>query len=55
MTQRFGKWPNIWEMAQIYGARHQYVANDLSILNMVSMCGKRLKYLRKGYTMLEMT
>ena len=37
-------------MAQIYGARlkylrdrHKNVANDLNILNMASMCGKRLK------------
>ena len=31
-----------------------YVANDLNILNMASMCRKRLKYLRNGFTMLEM-
>ena len=49
-------------MAQIYDARlkyfqvrHKYVANDLNILNMASMCGGRLKYLRNGYSMLEMT
>ena len=35
--------------------RHKYVPNDLNILNMTSMCGKRFKYLRNGFTMLEMT
>ena len=34
MTQRFENGQNIWEMAQIHGAR--------------------LKYLRNGFTMLEM-
>ena len=33
----------------------QYVANDLNILNMASMRGKRLKYLRNHINMLEMT
>ena len=32
-----------------------YVANDLNILNMASMCGKLRKYLRNGFAMLEMT
>ena len=32
-----------------------YVASDLSISNMASMCGIRLKYLRNSFTMLEMT
>ena len=49
----------IWEMAKIFGkvfeVRHRYVANDLNILNMASIRGKRLKYLRKNFTMLEMT
>ena len=35
--------------------RHRYVANDLNILNMASMCFGRLKYLRNLFTMLEMT
>ena len=35
--------------------RHKYVANDFNILNMASMCGGRIKYLRNGSTMLEMT
>ena len=59
LTQRF------WEMAKIFGkwlrytakvfqVRHKYVANDLNILNMASMCGGLLKYLRNGFTMLEM-
>ena len=41
--------------AKVFQVRHQYVANDLNILNMASMCGGRLKYLRNGFTMLEMT
>ena len=32
-----------------------YVASDLNILNMALMCAKRLKNLRNGFTMLEMT
>ena len=32
-----------------------YVANDLHILNMASMSGNPLKYLRNPFTMLEMT
>ena len=32
-----------------------YVASDFNTLNMASMCGKRLKYLRNGCTVLEMT
>ena len=35
--------------------RHRYVANDLNILNINSMRGNQLKYLRHGFTMLEMT
>ena len=49
-------------MAQIYEervkyfkVRHKYVAKDLNILNMASMCSGRLKYLINGFTMLEMT
>ena len=49
-------------MAQIYEVRamyfkvfHKYVANDLNILNMALMCGGWLKYLIKGFNMLEMT
>ena len=30
--------------------RHKYVANDLNFLNMASMCGGRLKYLRNSFT-----
>ena len=32
-----------------------YVANDLNILHMASMCGKLLQYLRNPFTMLAMT
>ena len=62
MTQRFGKQLkylgnclDIWGTAKVFEVRHKYVANDLNILNISSMCGGRLKYLRKGFTMLEMT
>ena len=47
-------------MAQIYGSRLKYLkygistSKDLNILNMPWMCGKRIKYLRKGFTMLKM-
>ena len=44
----------------MYGARlkylrYKYAPNDIHILNMASMCGKRLKYLRNGFTIMEMT
>ena len=39
----------------MFEGQHWYVANDLNILNMAAMCGKRLKYLRNGFPMLEMT
>ena len=62
MTQRFGKWLkylgngiDIWATAQVFEVFHKYGANDLNILTMASMCGKRLKYLRNGFTILEMT
>ena len=61
MTQRFGKQQkylgnglDIWGTAQVFEVRHQYVEKDLNILNMPWMCGKRIKYLRKGFTMLKM-
>ena len=31
-----------------------HVANDLNILNMASICGRRFKYLRNPFTMSEM-
>ena len=39
----------------MFEERHRYVANDLNILNMASMRGKRLKYLRNHFTMFKMT
>ena len=58
----FGKWLKYLEngldiprTAKIFQVRHKYVANDLNLFNMASMCGGRLKYLRNGFTMLEMT
>ena len=32
-----------------------HVASDLNILNRASISGKRLKYVRNGFTLLEMT
>ena len=37
-----------------YGIRHKYVAKDLNILYMPSMCGKRLKYVGNDVYMWEM-
>ena len=61
MTQRFGKWPkylgngfDTWDTALVFQKRLYYVAKDLNILNMPWMCGKRIKYLRNGFTMLKM-
>ena len=61
MTQRFGKQlkylGNGLDMrgtAYVFEVRHKYVAKDLNILNMPWMCFKRIKYLRKGFTMLKM-
>ena len=61
MTQRFGKQLKYfgngldkWGTAQVFEVRHKYVAKDLNILNMPWMCGKRIKYLRNGFTMLKM-
>ena len=40
--------------AKVFQVRHKYFVKDLNILNMPSMCGKRIKYLRNGFTMLKM-
>ena len=45
----------MWCTAKVFEVPHKYVANDLNILNMASVFGKRRKYLRNGFTMLEMT
>ena len=39
----------------MFEVRQKYAANHLNIFNMALMCGKRLKYLRNGFNMLEMT
>ena len=46
----------------MYGAWLKYLrygismfANDLNILNIATMCVKQLKYLKKGFTLSEMT
>ena len=61
MTERFGKQLkyllnglDIRGTDYVFEVRHKYVAKDLNILNMPSMCGKRIKYLRNGFTMLKM-
>ena len=61
MTQRFGKQLNqfgnaldIFGTAYVFEVRHKYVAKDLNILNMPWICGKRIKYLRNGFTILKM-
>ena len=61
MTQRFGKQLkylgsglDIWGTTSVFEVRHKHVAKDSNILNMPSMCGKRIKYLRNGFTMLKM-
>ena len=60
MTYRFGKWAkyfgnglDICCTAKVFEGLHQNVANELNILNMALMCGKRLKHLRNGFTMLK--
>ena len=59
MAKIFGKYLkymghglNIWGTVYLFEARNRYVANDLSILNMASMRGSRLKYLRNHFTIL---
>ena len=39
----------------MFEVRHKHVANDLNIFNTGPMCGKHLKYLRNGFTMLQLT
>ena len=50
----FGNGLDIWGTVSVFEVRHKYVAKDLNILNIPWMCGKRIKYLRNGYTMLKM-
>ena len=45
---------DIWGTAEVFEVRHKYVGKDLNILNMPWMCGKRIKYLRNGFTLLKM-
>ena len=45
----------MWGTAKVSEIRHKYVASDFNILNTSPMCGKRLKCLRNGFTMLELT
>ena len=62
MATIIGKWIkykghglNIWGTVYVFEVRHRYVANDLRVLNISSMRGKRLKYLRNHFAILEMT
>ena len=55
MAKIFVKWLKYMGTVEVFEVRHRYVANDLNILNIASMRGKRLKYLRNHFTMLEMT
>ena len=55
MAKIFVKWLKYMDTVEVFEVRHRYVANDLNILNIASMRGKRLKYLRNHFTMLEMT
>ena len=55
MAKIFGNGLDRWGTVTVFQVRHKYVVNDLNILNMSSMCCKRLEYLRNGFTMLEMT
>ena len=61
MTQRcrkqlkyLGNGLDIWGMALVFEVGHKYVVKDLNILNIPWICGKRIKYLRNGFTMLKM-
>ena len=44
MTQRFGKWPKCFEMAQIHGARLKCLRSGFTMLEMAYEFDKRLKY-----------
>ena len=59
MAKIFGKWLkymglglNIWGTVYLLEVLHRYVANDVTILTIASMRGKRLQY---HFTILEMT
>ena len=49
MTQRLGNGQNIWEMAQMHGARLKYLRIGLNYV------GNGFKNLTKGLNMWEMT
>ena len=53
MTQRFMKWQNIWEMAQMHGSRIKYLRNGFTILEMAYEFDKRLKYVENDVYMWE--
>ena len=55
MAKIFWNGLDILGTAEVFEVLHKYIAHDLNIFNMASMCGKWLKYLRNGFTMLEMT
>ena len=55
MAKIFVKWLKYMVHGLRFEVWHRYVPNDLNILNMASMRGSRLKYLRNHFTVLEMT
>ena len=54
MTQRFGNGQNIWEIAQIHGARIKYLRNGFSMMGMALEFDNRLKYVGNDECMWEM-
>ena len=54
MAKIFWKWLRYMGHGLSIEVRHKYVANDLNIFNMPWMCGKRIKNLRNGFTILKM-
>ena len=54
MTQRFGNGQNIWEIAQIHGARIKYLRNGFFMLGMPLEFDNRLKYVGNDECMWEM-
>ena len=55
MAKIFGKWLRYMRQGKVFQVRHKYVANELNVLNLASMFGGRLKYIRNGFALLEMT
>ena len=54
LTQRFGKWPRYWEMAQIHGTGRKYFRNSFTMLKMALEFDKRFKYVVNDVYIFEM-